>query len=136
MIILPCRCVNCIMRRFLEEAEDMDRLKEKLGRVAGIVPRVAGELESRADFALEREKAITMRGKRIFDAKHSMLDDADRGLDSIEHELQKLTNGDPLEGSGSASEQPSEFVPTHPAPEPKAAQEVAASPAGTFPDAV
>ncbi len=83
----------------------MDRLTEKLNQAAGVVGRVTADLESRADFIIERETAITKRGKRVFDAKNSMLDGADKGLDVIERALAVVSN-DPLPSSGSSQDAP------------------------------
>lgn len=81
----------------------MDRLTEKLNRVAGIAGRLTAKLEEKADFMIEREGAIDKRTDRIFDAKHAILDDAEKGLDAIEAHLARLSN-DPLPASGSSPE--------------------------------
>ena len=80
----------------------MDRLTEKLNRVAGIAGRITKNLEDRCDLMIERETAIDSRSTRIFDAKHALLDDAEKGLDAIEAHLQRLSN-DPLPSSGNSS---------------------------------
>ena len=95
----------------------MDRLTEKLNKVAGIAGRITSKLEERCDFMLERETAIDGRSERIFSAKHAILDDAEKGLDAVEAHLQRLSN-DPLPSSGDSSAG-SEFEPTHPGREPQ-----------------
>lgn len=81
----------------------MDRLTEKLNKVAGVVGRVTANLEERADFVIAREEAINGRTERIFSAKNLVLDDAEKGLDGIEAKLALVSN-DPLPASGSSPE--------------------------------
>jgi hypothetical protein len=92
-----------IVYRVLRGIVDMDRLSEKLARAAGVVGRVTADLEERADLVIAREDAIGKRSEQLFDAKHAVLDSADKGLDEIEHKLALLSN-DPLESSGHSPE--------------------------------
>jgi hypothetical protein len=80
-------------------ASAMDRLSAKLEAAAGVVGRVTADLEQRADLVIAREAAIGKRSEQLFAAKHSILNDADAGLDGIEAKLSALSN-DPLDVSG------------------------------------
>ena len=87
----------------------MDRLSAKLQAAAGVGGRVTADLEERADRVIAREEAISVRSERLFDAKHAVLDSADKGLDGIERHLALLSNDptDPLERAGPSPSPPS-----------------------------
>lgn len=95
--------LDLLLSETIEEFQTVDRLTEKLNKVAGLANRVTSKLEERCDLMIEREGAIEQRTNRLFEAKHAILDDAERGLDAIEKHLAILSN-DPLGGSGNGSD--------------------------------
>lgn len=97
----------------------MGRLEEKLARVAGVGDRVTSHLESRADAILAREPKLMERSNTLFDAKVSIMDEADRALDGVEKSLALLSNV-PLSGSGNSQggeREPIETTQTEPVPQ-------------------
>lgn len=88
----------------------MGRLEEKMARVAGVAQRITEHVESRADAVLEREPHLIERSEKVFGAKNSLLDDAERALDRVERAMGLISN-DPLQASGGspAVDQPATF---------------------------
>lgn len=110
--VLRWLTAKVIARRFGLENERkarMGRLEEKLARVAGVAERITTHVETRADAVLEREPKLIARSEQVFNAKNSLLDDAERALDKVERAMGLISN-DPLQASGGSPED---------APEPK-----------------
>ncbi len=83
----------------------MGRLEEKLSRVAGVGLWVTNHLEKRADDILAREPKVMALADSLFDAKVSILDDANKALDGVEASLKLLSNDPLLQSGGSQGSQ-------------------------------
>lgn len=81
----------------------MDRLTEKLKTAGAIVGRQTAKIEARADALIAREADIEAKTDKAFSPHEAVLDDAARGLDSLERQLALLSN-DPLPASGKPQE--------------------------------
>lgn len=74
---------------------DMDRLKEKLKRAAGVAKRATDAIEVAADHLIAREDELTSKRENAFAPHHAMLDSHNRDLDQLEDALNIISNGAP-----------------------------------------
>lgn len=77
------------------------RLAEKLKQAGGVVKRLHGIIEGRADAIIEREAHVEEMIAKAFIPHEDMLNDTERGLEQLEKELATLSN-DPLQNGEQA----------------------------------
>ena len=83
----------------IERESGMDRLSEKLAKAGGVVARITAKIEEEADAVIARESVLSAKTTYAFLGHHTMLDDAQKGLDALERQLALVAN-DPLPSSG------------------------------------
>jgi hypothetical protein len=88
---------------FFSKGRQMDRLKEKLAKAAGVAQRQTTKIEARADALIAREDAIEQRTHAVFEPHERIVGDAEKGLDAVERALGQMSNA-PLQDSGSSPE--------------------------------
>ena len=81
-------------------AGKMTRLSEKLAAAAAVAPRQATKIEARADRIIAMEPEIERLTDDSFGPHEAMLDEAQRGLDDLRHQLATMSNIPPLSVSG------------------------------------
>jgi hypothetical protein len=79
----------------------MGRLTEKLAMAAAVVPRQAAKIEARADAIIAAEADIEKQTDECFSAHESLLEEAQKGLDDLKHQLATMSNNPPLSASKS-----------------------------------
>jgi len=97
-------------------AGKMTRLSEKLAAAAAVAPRQATKIEARADRIIAMEPEIERLTDDSFGPHEAMLDEAQRGLDDLRHQLATMSNIPPLSVSGEspASQPPGSAAPAEP----------------------
>ena len=99
----------------------ISRLKDKLGKAAGVAQRVATTIEAEADSLIAQEGAMQMKTTEAFAPHKAILAEATTELKAIEDALNLMSNGgpalDPL--SESAASAPNSAPPPLPSSDPK-----------------
>jgi hypothetical protein len=88
------------------KATVMDRIAEKLNRAAGVAKRATDAIEAAADQLIAREEELTTNRVKAFAPHHEMLDSHNRDLNQLEDALKLISNGIPLDASGSSPSAP------------------------------
>jgi hypothetical protein len=103
-----------ITYRFLRfGGTDVERLREKLRKAAGVAARVTRAIEADADSLIAREETLTTARLKAFKPHVDMLDAHQRDLDQLEDALKVISN-DPLSDTATGSPavgQPGNFPP-------------------------
>lgn len=73
----------------------ISRLKDKLGKAAGVAQRAANAIEAEADSLIAREDAIKAKTTGAFAGHKAILDEAGTELQAIEDALNLMSNGGP-----------------------------------------
>lgn len=84
----------------------MGRLEDKMLQASGVAMRVTTDLEARADAVIAREAPILKHATDWSEAKHAILDDAEKAITKAENALRLLAN-DPLPVSETSPSEPS-----------------------------
>jgi hypothetical protein len=83
----------------------ISRLKDKLGKAAGVAQRVATGIETEADSLIAQEDAFRAKTTNAFAPHKAILTEASTELKAIEDALNLMSNGgpalDPLHDAGS-----------------------------------
>src|SRR6185312_9896816 len=96
---------HVIAYRFQLESErhdQMNRMLEKLTMASEVAPRQAAKIEARADKIIARESKIEHATDLAFTPHEMLLDQAEAGLDAVEHALATMSNNPPLDDSGTS----------------------------------
>ena len=98
----------------------ISRLKDKLGKAAGVAQRVATTIEAEADSLIAQEGAMQMKTTEAFAPHKAILAEATSELKAIEDALNLMSNGgpalDPLDESAASA--PSSAPPPLPSSDP------------------
>lgn len=87
----------------------MGRLTEKLALAAAVAPKHAAAIEARADRIIAQDPEMQRMTDEAFLPHESLLDEAQKGLDDLKHQLATMSNIPPLDssdGSEKGSEPP------------------------------
>ena len=101
------------------EMTPISRLRDKLGKAAGVAQRVAAGIEGEADALIAKEDAMKSKTNSAFAPHHAILAEANTELQAIEDALNLMSNGgpalDPLDvAAPTAPDSPSTKYPTYP----------------------
>jgi hypothetical protein len=81
----------------------MGRLTDKLALAAGVAPKHAAAIEARADRIIAADPEMERMTEEAFLPHESLLDEAQKGLDDLKHQLATMSNLPPLSASEGSS---------------------------------
>jgi hypothetical protein len=81
----------------------MGRLTDKLALAAAVAPRQAAKIEARADKIIAAEPEIEKLTDDSFLPHEALLDEAQKSLNDLKHELATMSNNPPLSPSDGSS---------------------------------
>lgn len=84
----------------------MGRLTEKLALAAAVAPKHAAAIEARADAIIAHDAEMARMTDEAFAPHESLLDEAQKGLDDLKHQLATMSNLPPLSASDGSSANP------------------------------
>lgn len=99
-----------VVDRMMKERE-LSRLTEKLALAAAVAPKHAARIEARADKIIAVDPEMGRLTDEAFQPHEALLDEAQKGLDDLKHQLATMSNMPPLSVSDDSPKEPEQPNP-------------------------
>lgn len=104
-----------VVDRMMKERE-LSRLTEKLALAAAVAPKHAARIEARADKIIAVDPEMGRLTDEAFQPHEALLDEAQKGLDDLKHQLATMSNMPPLSVSDDSPKDTEVTTETNPCP--------------------